>query len=214
MTNVLSDSLFSFVDPGAAGISIMVAAFVVQALKEFGIPSPGATQGALIYAGYQFSCGDTLIGLGITIAILIGSICGSCLMYCAARFLGFRLIEKFGKYLRVTTQSLERAKNKLRPGSFLTGFIGRSIPGMMMPTSIASGIMRLPVSRFITGVSASVVVWATVFIALGTLSGQIIDQLSPFIESAPLFLGLLAGCVLIFALAYLLWKRRVIKPAG
>jgi membrane protein DedA with SNARE-associated domain len=211
MTNFLSYAAFTPTNLNAAGISILVAAFVLQALKEIGIPSPGTTQSALIYAGYQFSNGNIFIALAVPTSILMGSISGSCCMYFAAKFLGFKLIEKFGKYLRVTPESLERAKNKMRPAAFLPVVVGRSIPGMMMPTSIASGVMHLPVSRFITGVSISVIVWAIVFIALGTLSAQIIDQLSPLIESIPLFLGLLIGCALIFALAYYFLKNRLIK---
>ena|GEM_PF-1899331 len=206
--NVLYHMILPVTELGITSTAIVVIAIVTQALKEIGIPFPGVTQSALIYAGYQLSFGDRFIALVIVMAILMGSISGSLFTYSMARFQGLKLVEKFGKYLRVTPQSLEQARNKLQPAAFLSVVVGRCIPGMMAPTSIASGIIRISISKFVAGVGLSVMVWAGAFITLGTLSGQIINQISPFIERMPLFLGLLAGGALTFGLAYLLWKRR------
>ena len=108
----------------------------------------------------------------------------------------------------MTPESIQGATARLQSAAFLPVAIGRSIPGLMVPTSIASGTMRLPASKFLAGVGLSLVVWASVFVGLGAVSGPIVRQILPATEDFLLLLGLVAGGALILGAAYFLWSQR------
>ena len=211
---MLSQLSLPIANLSGAGIAILGAIFAIQALKEIGVPSPGVTQGMLLYAGYQLTSGDKLTTFLIVVAIFLGSICGSALIYSLARFWGSKLLQRYGKYLHITPESIERAKAKLQSAAFLPVAIGRSVPGLMVPTSLASGTMRLPASKFAAGVGLSLIVWAGVFVGLGAVSGHVIQQILPVTEHLPLLLGLAAGGVLILGAAYFFWRRRGNRQLG
>lgn len=189
-------------------VVVLLTIFIVQVLREIGVPSPGVTQIILLYAGYQLTSGNNSIVFRVLIAIFLGNMCGSMLMYCAGRFLGSKLLERYGKYLRITPELMERAKAKLRSATFLSVVVGRLIPSLMMPISLVCGTMQLPIPKFMAGVWLSLTIWASAFVGLGVLSGNVAAQISPSMEQFPLLWGLLAAGVLALSAAYFFRRRR------
>ena len=95
-------------------IAILVLAFLAQALKEIGIPSPGLSQSLLVYAGYQIARGGILFGSGIILFTFAGSLCGAYLIYCLARFGGPKLLAKIKRYTRFSPESIEKAGTTIK----------------------------------------------------------------------------------------------------
>ena len=147
--------------------AILLVAFCAQALKESGIPSPGLSQSLLVYAGYQLARGDSMTGIGIIVATIGGSFCGAYLIYYLARFGGSRLLAKINRYIRISPEGLEKAGNKIKRHSSISVAIGRSIPGMMVPTSIVAGTLEMPVGKFLAGVMLPLSVWIAVLAGMG-----------------------------------------------
>src|SRR5882724_4042636 len=82
------------------------AIFVLLVLGIVGLPVPDET--LLTFTGYMIYKGH----LGLPLAFLsgfLGSACGITLSYVLGRTFGIRLIHRYGKYLRIREEHLEKA---------------------------------------------------------------------------------------------------------
>ena len=186
---------------------IALTALVAQGLKEMGIPSPGVTQGALVYAGYRLVLGDYATGLVIIAAVGVGSALGAATAYTGGRFFGYRLC----KYLRLTPQKLEHLKRRLGRGALLAVMFGRFVPALMAPLSAVAGMLRLSPWHFAGGTLLAQVMWITLFVMGGSLFGQAFGEFEiptalPMAAAAIVGLGLMSGIAIFF------WRRQHSTP--
>ena len=179
-------------------VAILLLAFFAQALKEIGIPSPGLTQSLLLYAGYQFSCGSIHFGFGIILFTFLGSLCGANMIFCLARFGSNILLEKLDHYIIISPENMEKARNKITTNSFLAVSIGRSIPGLMVPTSIVAGTLKMPIGKFLMGIIFPLSLWMVVLTTLGGTFGHFTPQIEFSANRFLLSLGaLIVFCILV-----------------
>jgi membrane protein DedA with SNARE-associated domain len=201
-----------------ADLAVISVAFVAQALKEWGIPSPGVTQSSLMYAGCQLTAGSFLTGAVIIIAVFTGSMCGSSVAYCSGRFLGLRFVNRFGKYLHLTPEKLDELKSKIGNRATPAIMLGRFVPTMMAPLSVAAGILRIPMAKYSAGIALAVLLWESLFVSIGALTGKALSEVRilDIKEILPALLVAMLGAFLIRAtVVYLIhWrtKRRLIQP--
>ena len=146
---------------------LFLLAFLAQALKEIGIPSPGVTQGLLLYAGYQFARGGIQMGSGIIVFTFLGSFCGANLIFYLASLGGNPFLAKLERQGLIKREALEKARNKINTYSFMAVSVARSIPGLMVPTSIIAGTMRIPTGKFLAGITFPLTIWIVVITTLG-----------------------------------------------
>ncbi len=178
-------------------VVIILVAFFAQALKEIGIPSPGLTQSLLLYAGYQFSFGGIQFGTGIILFTFLGSLCGANLIFCLARFGSNRLLAKLNRYVLISPEGMEKARNKITKYSILAVSLGRSIPGLMVPISFVAGTLRMPIEKFLLGIILPLSLWIGVLTTMGGTLGHFTHpiELSPNHYIFPLA-GLIGICTL------------------
>jgi membrane protein DedA with SNARE-associated domain len=185
--------------------AILFLAFFAQALKEIGIPSPGLTQSLLLYAGYQFSGGGLFFGVGIVFATCVGSLSGACLVFGLAKFGGDKLLAIINRYTFITPDAIEKARKKVSAYSFISVSVGRSIPGFMVPTSIAAGVIKMPIRKFLLGIILPLSLWIIFFTSLGSTAGYF----SPRIKFNPAsFLVLLGALIAVGIPASMLYHRK------
>jgi membrane protein DedA with SNARE-associated domain len=189
---------------------ILLLAFFAQALKEIGIPSPGLTQGLLLYAGYQFSYGEIHIGMGIVLFSFLGSLSGAYLIYCLFRFGGHKLLARINHHVFISPKAMEKARNKVATNSLMTVLVGRSIPGLMVPTSIVAGTIKMPIGKFLMGIVLPLSLWMAILTTIGSSYGHFTPQI---ILSPNRFL-LLLGALITFSVLtgiVILWKKNPSK---
>lgn len=190
---------------GHSDVAVVGTALVAQALKEVGIPSPGVTQGALVYAGYQVAGGHVLVGSTIIAAVYAGSLGGALIAYAIGRSVGTRLVNRPSRYLHLSARNLERAKARLGKRALWAVTGGRMVPAIMAPLSVVAGVMRMPVASFAGGVSLNTLAWAVLLACLGAVCGPTLDSLA-LSANLPLLVALTAGTVLVASLAWLWWR--------
>lgn len=78
----------------------------------------------------------------------VGSLLGSLAEYYLSRAGGRPLIEKYGKYLLITSDDIERADRWFETRGEITIFVARMIPGVRGFISIPAGIARMNVAKF------------------------------------------------------------------
>jgi membrane protein DedA with SNARE-associated domain len=184
-------------------IAIAVTALLAQALKEIGIPSPGVTQGALVYAGYRLALGDYPSGLMIIAAVCIGSACGATLAYTGGHY----FINHFNKYLRLTPKKLTHLKDRLGRGSSIAVMLGRFVPALMAPLSITAGMLHVSPRRFGGGVALAMVAWMALFVIGGAIFGEVFETFE--IPSELYFpIACVIGVVMLFSVAIFFWRYR------
>jgi membrane protein DedA with SNARE-associated domain len=180
-------------------IAIAVTAFLAQSLKEWGIPSPGVTQGALVFAGYKIASGDPYIGIVIAMATLLGFVTGSTSLYLISRSTGNFFSKHLNRLFRLNPNLLERLKNRLITAHWLAVMMARFIPTLMAPLTIVAGLVKFPLLRFYITTGLAMLVWLTFFGGIGLIWGNTAtDFIAPSYLpwfSALLALGLLGGSV-------------------
>jgi membrane protein DedA with SNARE-associated domain len=148
---------------GYAGI------FILLMLGIAGLPVPDET--LLTFAGYLIFKGRLHPTPTIAAAIL-GSISGITLSYIMGRMAGKFVIERFGSYLHLTGERIERVHQWFdRLGKWAL-MIGYFIPGVRHLTAFVAGSAKLEPATFALYAYAGGLIWASTFIASGYLLGD------------------------------------------
>jgi len=182
-------------------LGIMAAMFLESSFFPF--PS----EVIMIPAGYLAFQGKmsliTAIGAGI-----FGSITGALFNYYLAVTLGRPLLERYGKYILLKPETLDKLEAFfLRHGEIST-FSGRLIPGIRQYISLPAGLSGMPVGRFVlfTGLGAGI--WVSVLTLLGYFVGKNEDLVGQYLHNATLIALLsVSGLVLFY------WLRHRTKEA-
>ncbi|NPV26765.1 MAG: DedA family protein [Firmicutes bacterium] len=159
-----SEKLLQFVlDHGYSGL------FGLLALGVFGLPIPDEC--LMTLAGYLISQGKLTYSYTL-LSSFLGSILGVTVTYSLGRYLGLPLIERYGKFIRVTPQKLGTMHNWFeRYGRFALP-IGYFFPGIRQLTAYFAGMTEMPFQKFSFYAYFGGLLWVTTFITLGTLLGQ------------------------------------------
>jgi len=165
----------------AGSILWLVIIFLLAMVTEMGMPTFPIIEGLLVFAGFEIVHGTHGIANLAPFLILAptGRLCGSTSTYWLSHSLGNRLIDKFGRRIRLTRERLEKTKQRLTRRALPGIIIARLAPGLGILASITYGASHIQFRRFITGVLIQLLLWEAVFLALGALGGSISLLLAP-----------------------------------
>ena len=145
--------------------------FVVIFVEELGIPLPAPGDVAIAWAGYQTTTGAVPYPLAY-LAVIGGAVGGSLCLYAVARHFGHPFVLRFGRYVGLDSERLDRVERAFRRWGPLAIIIGRHIPGMRIYLSAFAGIFEVPLKIFVPSVAISAILWATIFIEIGRVLGR------------------------------------------
>ncbi len=142
---------------GYVGVALWVA------IESVIVPIPSEL--VLPFAGFLVGEGRSLEPLTgqpwnlwlVTAAGTIGAVVGALVAYAVGYFGGRPIIERWGRYLRITPEDLDRTDEFFARHGTKAAFFGRLIPVVRSLVSFAAGIARMPLGPFV------------VFTALGSL---------------------------------------------
>lgn len=174
--------------------------FVLIALESMGVPLPGETTliSAALYAG-------TTHGIGIVPVIAVASLAavvGDNLGYLIGRTIGFRLLLRYGRYIRLDEGRLKIGQYLfLRHGGKIV-FFGRFVALLRAFAALLAGANRMAWPRFLAMNALGGICWATLFGLGAYFFGEAINQLAGRVGLLLLVTGLA------FAIAGALFFRR------
>jgi membrane protein DedA with SNARE-associated domain len=175
-----------------------LAVFIFVGVESIGVPVPGETMlvTAAIYAG---TTGRLSIVLVIA-ASAAGAIVGDNIGYTIGRTGGYRLVKRYGRYIRLE-------ENRLRLGEYLfhkhgskVVFFGRFISVLRIFAAFLAGVNRMHWRRFLIFNAAGGIIWSTLYGVAAFLLGQQLLRLSGRVD---LVLAIIGVAVIIAVIVFL-----------
>jgi membrane protein DedA with SNARE-associated domain len=128
-----------------------------------------------------------------------GTIVGSTFLYFVCRWAGRGLVYRYGRFIRLTPERLDKAEQWLKKHGTRAVFVGRLVPGLRILTAVACGVFEVPFGVFFPAMVLGALVYIIVYTLLGYFLGPPVLDL---LEKIHLPFGLLGSLV---PLALLLW---------
>jgi membrane protein DedA with SNARE-associated domain len=179
-----------------------LAVFFLLVLGIVGLPVPDETlltfSGYLVYRG-QFHFLPTVL------TAFAGSICGITISYAIGRTGGLYLIHKYGPYVHLTKERLERVHNWFERLGRWTLFFGYFMPGIRHFTAVVAGSSELEPHVFALFAYSGGLVWVITFVSLGYFLGE---QWSHITDEVNGVLPWVTVGVVVVAIAVWLVRRR------
>ena len=124
-------------------------------------------------AGYFASLGRIAFGW-----VLVGGAVGSVawIWYEAGRRLGHArvraLAERHGRWLTLTPEEVDRARDWFARNGETAVFLGRLLPGLRTLISVPAGVARMPRGRFLAWTTLGSTIWTALLATAGWLLGE------------------------------------------
>lgn len=132
---------------------------------------PIPSEVVLPLAGFFVGTGDFTFW-GALLASTVGSMAGAFALYGLGRWGGRRLVLRYGKWLHVSGEDLDRAEGWFARHGDLLVLGARVVPGARSVVSIPAGTSRMPLLRFTVLTAIGSVAWNAVLIGAGVILGR------------------------------------------
>ena len=183
-----------------------VAIFFLLVFGIIGLPIPDETM--LTFSGYLIYKGSLHPTLAFASA-LAGSMCGITISYQLGRIFGHRLLVRYGKYLHLTEDRLDRAHAWFARVGHWALTIGYFIPGVRHLTAYAAGIAEVAPHQFAVFAYSGAVLWVTTFLSLGYFLGERWEAVEQNIHH---YLVWVAVAMAAAVVGYFVWRKWLRKP--
>jgi membrane protein DedA with SNARE-associated domain len=151
----------------------------------------------------------------VIVAGAVGSVAGALLNYALAAFVGLPVLRRYGKFLLISSRSLDRAQTFFDRHGEISTLIGRLVPVVRHLISIPAGICRMRLSHFMAFTAIGAGIWCAVLAYIGWLLGKHEQALQEAAVQAythrALVWVLIAAAVVVAAYVY--WNRTRRGPA-
>lgn len=186
-----------------------LAVLVIVGLESFGIPVPGET--TLVTAALYAGATHNLNIVAVVLAAITGAIVGDNLGYLLGHWGGYRVLVRYGRYIRFTEERIKVARYLfLRFGAAVV-FFGRFVALLRAYAAFLAGTTRMPWRRFLVFNAAGGIVWATLYGGAAYLLGTQVTRVSRPLGTVFLIGGAVA--ILVGALAIRSQEKRLAAAA-
>jgi membrane protein DedA with SNARE-associated domain len=143
-------------------------------LEDFGVPVPGEIM--LIAAAVFAGAGQMNIAVVFVVAVL-AAVIGDNIGFIVGHFGGRPLAERFGRYVFLTPERLEKAENYFNAHGGKVVTIARFIDGLRQINGLLAGIAGMHWLKFLGYNTIGAVLWVGTWCALGYLAGENIVEI-------------------------------------
>ena len=110
--------------------------------------------------------------VGVVVAGTIGSWVGAAVMYWASRLLGRPLLMRYGRYVLITPEKIQRAEAWADHYGTMGVFVSRILPVIRHLIGIPAGVVRLNYWWYSLATIVGSALWCSVLVWLGVTAGQ------------------------------------------
>jgi membrane protein DedA with SNARE-associated domain len=148
------------------GLWVVLALVLIE---DFGIPVPGET---VLIAAAVFAGGGRLNVFAVALVGFAAAVLGDNIGYAIGRFGGRRLVERWGKYIFVTPERLDKAEAFFNRHGANIIVVARFIEGLRQANGIIAGIAGMHWLRFLAYNALGAALWVGTWVSVGFLAGQ------------------------------------------
>ncbi|HLI69811.1 MAG TPA: DedA family protein [Ktedonobacteraceae bacterium] len=146
-----------------------VALFIM--IESMGIPFPGETM--LLLASFYAALDHRLQIPLVIVCAAFGAIIGDNIGYLIGRTGGYPLVRRFGRYVFLKPEHLERAERFFDKHGNKTVFFGRFVAVLRAWAAFLAGVNRMRWSTFLIYNAAGGILWAIIYGCLGFYAGRL-----------------------------------------
>lgn len=209
MTDTHLPGVFSDMQPVLEHYGYLAVGGLVL-LEDFGVPVPGEV--LLIAAAVFAGSGNMNIAVVFVVAVL-GAIIGDNIGFAIGHFGGRPLAERFGRYILLTPERLDRAEGFFNRHGGKVVTVARFIEGLRQINGLLAGIAGMHWLTFVGYNALGAVLWVGTWAGLGYLAGDnIVEIYAEFERDKWYAIGALAVVVAI-VITHRVRRRRAHRPA-
>ena len=164
MQNWITDFIEQF---GYLGI------FILMCLENVFPPIPSEL--ILPLGGFMTTASDLSV-LGVIFAATGGSVLGAVILYCLGLLLDverlLKIVDKWGKYLRIKQQDILKADKWFDKHGYWTVLFCRMIPFIRSMISIPAGMSNMKFLLFLFFTTVGTLIWNSILVTTGALLGK------------------------------------------
>ncbi len=185
-----------------------LALFLFFFATEAGVPLlvPGPV--VIFYAALLAGQGQGNAFL-ILLSAIAGAVLGSFFLYTVAAKGGHPLLLKYGKYIRLQPENVNRVESWFKRKGGMSIFLGRMIPGIRLQTAIAAGLFRVPRSLFLSSTVLSASIWMVTFFSMGFILKNRGEWLIDCLTNPLLMVAIVLPLLVIGATLVILRKKAI-----
>ena len=180
---------------GALGYPGVVALMFLES-SFFPFPS----EVVLPPAGYLASRGEMNI-LAVILCGVAGSILGALFNYWIAIKWGRKFFDKYGKYVFVSPETIDKAEAFFAKHGHISTFTCRLLPVIRQYVSLPAGIARMNLTKFVLYTGLGSAIWVTILSLLGYWIGFEMDNIGGILRKISIALAvfclILVGCYIL-----------------
>ena len=192
---------------GYLGVALWVA------IESVIIPIPSEL--VLPFAGFLVGQGTAIEPLTgqpwnvvlVTLFGTVGATLGALVAYAIGKYGGRPFIERWGRYLGITPDDLDRADDFFARHGNAAAFFGRMVPIIRSLVSFAAGIAHMPLGRFVVFTFLGSLPWTLLLVVSGAVMGANWEEIGGILKR---FEYLVLAILVVITLLWI-WFR-IVKP--
>ncbi len=178
-----------------------IGIFIMMFLESSFFPFPSEV--VMVPAGYLASKGEMSLSLAV-IAGIIGSLSGAIFNYYLAKNFGRSFLLKYGKYLFLKEDSLDKLERFFKNHGEVSTFSGRLIPGVRQYISLPAGMAKMNLAKFSLYTSLGAGIWVVIL----TLLGYYIGENEAIIKEYLKYITIAAVTFIALVIAIYIWFKK------
>jgi membrane protein DedA with SNARE-associated domain len=187
------------------------AVLALVLIEDFGIPVPGET---VLIAASVFAGSGRLNVFAVALVGFAAAVLGDNIGYAIGRFGGRRLADRWGKYVFLTLERLDKAEAFFERHGWKIIVVARFVEGLRQANGIIAGIAEMHWLRFLVCNALGAALWVGAWVSIGFFAGQHITPIYNAVTRYSLYAAIAAVIVIAVWIALRVRKRRRdAKPA-
>ena len=182
--------------------------FLLMFLESTFFPFPSEI--IMIPAGYLAYQGEMNV-YAVVIVGIMGSLLGALFNYYLALYFGRAFLLKYGKYVFIKEETLDKLEAFFSKHGELSTFNGRLIPGIRQLISLPAGLAKMNVLHFSVYSALGAGIWVIVLVALGYLLGSNQELISEYLHTATVIALISVALITLFYVVRNKRKKEILE---
>lgn len=153
--------------------------FIMMFLESSFFPFPSEV--VMVPAGYLASKGEMNLFV-VILSGIFGSLAGAVFNYYLAIKFGRKFLEKWGKYVLIKEETLQKMEHFFAKHGHVSTFTGRLIPAVRQYISLPAGLAKMDIWKFSLYTSLGAGIWVIILTLLGYFIGENQDMISQYLK--------------------------------